>query len=353
MRVLIVRQNSLGDVIHGLPVACAVKDLIPGAFVAWLAEGWASEVLVGHAAIDQRIVVPSSWTRSLPQILRLRRKLRALRFDAVLDLQGVRSSVLAALLSGAPRRLGFVGMVSHELRRLVPNAERQRTLSRAIARPLHFDLVQASSGHIVDRYLEILAPLGVCSPQVRFGVPASAGDARAVAALVRDTGVVEQAYVLVNPGGPSFKMWPADRFAAVARHIENAHGLPTLVVQGLGERERRAARDVVAASGGCALLAPPLPLGQLAALARRSRLFMSGDTGPLHLAAAVGAPCIGLIAHAQAGWFRPYGHGNVLLQGTPVPTHRARHGGLGVAAMQAIGVDAVCHACDRILGAQV
>jgi ADP-heptose:LPS heptosyltransferase len=349
VRILIVRQRSLGDVIHALPVACAAKDHIPGAFVAWLAEDWASEVLVGHAAIDQRIVVTSSWMRSVPQILRVRRDLRAQRFDVVLDLQGVHGTVLATLLSGAPRRLGFVGMVGHELRQLIPNANRQRSVSRAIARALHFELVRASSLHIVERYLEILAPLGVCSPHARFGLTESAGDARAVADVIRAAGVAEQAYAVVNPGGRSFKMWPADRFAAIARHLGDAYGLPTLIVQGLSERERRAAAEVVAASRGSALLAPPLPLGQLAALARRTRLFVSGDTGPLHLAAAVGAPCVGLIAHAQAGWFRPYGSGNVLLQGTPVHTHRGRHPDLGAAAMQAIGVDAVRHACDHML----
>jgi ADP-heptose:LPS heptosyltransferase len=350
MRILIVRQRALGDVIHALPVACAVKDRIPGAFVAWLAEEQAGAMLVGHAAVDRRIVVPPSWARSPAQLLRVRRELRALRLDAVLDLQGVRSSVLAALLSGAPRRLGFAGMIGHELRRIVPDPDRQRAFARALARPLRFELVQATREHIVDRYLEILAPLGVASPPARFGIEDSAADAAATAALVRDALGAPQAYAVGNPGGPAFKAWPADRFGAVARHLDHAHGLPTLVVQGLSARERRAARDVIAAAAGSARLLPPLPLDQLAALARRSRLFVSGDTGPLHVAAAVGAPCIGLIAHAQAGWFRPYGPGNLLVEGTPVPTHRARHGGLGAAAMRAIDVAAVCRACDRMLG---
>ncbi len=316
MRVLIVRLRAIGDVIHGLPVACALKDHVPGAFVAWLAEDRASELLVGHPAIDQRITVARGWAQ-------LRRELRALRFDVVLDLHGVRSSVLATILSGAPRRLGFVGMVSHEARRLITNENRQRALSRMIAGAARVELVQARSSHIVDRYLEILAPLGVHAPVARFGFPEFDDDASGV----------DGAFAVINCGGPVARMWPADRFAAVARYLGSAHGLPTLV-HGWGERELDASRRIVAESQGHARLTPALSLRQLAALARRSRVFISADTGPLHLAAAVGAPCIGLIGSATAERFRPYGHGNIVVPGEPVA---------------AIRVDDVCQACDRIL----
>jgi len=331
-------------------VACAVKDHIPGAFVAWLAEDWASELLRAHPAIDQRITVPRRWTRSLPQILRMRRQLRALRFDAVLDLQGVRSTVLAALLSGAPRRIGFVGMLSHQFRQLVSKEKWLRSLSHGLARVLNFELVQSSASHIVDRYLEILAPLGVRSPQARFNMPESDEDARAVEQLLRDAGLTEHAYAVINAGGPTFRMWPADRLAKVAGYLGSAHALPTIVV-GWHGWELQAGREIVAASSGHARLAAPMSLAQVGCLARRSRVFISSDTGPLHLAAAVGAPCIGLIGHALAEWFRPYGQGNILLKGDPVPPHRAHHGGLGAGAMKAIEVDAVCRACDQILRA--
>jgi heptosyltransferase-1 len=350
MRILIVRLRAIGDVIHGLPVACAVKDFVPGAFVAWLAEDWASEVLAGHPAIDQRVAVPQGWTRSVPRILRLRRELRALRFDVVLDLQGVRSSVFAAILSGAPRRLGFVGMVSHEARWLVTNEDSLRALSRAIAGVLHFELVQASSDLIVDRYLEILSPLGVNVTKARFGLPELEEDAREIGRMLHDVGVgCDQSFAVVNSGGPLWRMWPADRFAAVARYLGSTHRMPTMVVQGLRDREQQAAGKIVAESGGHARLAPPLSLGQLSALARRSRMFISGDTGPLHLAAAVGAPCIGLIGHDLAGRVRPYGAVNILVRGKPMSRHQASREDLGVEAMKAISVDDVCRACDRLL----
>ena len=343
MRVLIVRLRAIGDVIHGVPVACALKDQIPGAFVAWLAEDWASEVLVGHPAIDRLITVRPGWTHSLPQTVRLRRELRDLRIDVVLDLQGARGSVLAASMAGASRRLGFVGMVSHQARRVIPNEDTQRVLSRLIAGVLGFELVKAHADHIVDRYLEILAPLGLAAPQVRFGFPESEDDVPAVA------GAFAGAFAVINPGGSEWKMWPADRFATVASYLGSVHALATVVLQGRREWEQEAARDIVAGSGGPARLAAPMSLRQLGALARKSRVFISGDTGPLHLAAAVGAPCIGLIGHALANRFGPYGARNITLQGEPVPTYQARRSRLGADAMKAIGVEDVCRACDRML----
>jgi len=351
MRVLIVRLRALGDVIHGLPVACALKDRVPGAYVGWLAEERAGEILLDHPAIDQRIVVPSGWTRSPARILRLRRELAAARFDVVLDLQGVRSSVFAALLTGAARRLGFIGMVSHELRKLVRDVDRLRALSRVISRPLRFEVVTAASEHIVDRYLEILAPLGVAASPVRFGLAESARDRGAAQHLLRDARLADTAYAILNPGGPPPRTWPSDRFAALARHLDSAHGLPTLVVQGRTEDEREAAGEIVATAGGRARLLPQLPLAQLAALARRARVFISGDTGPLHLAAAVGTPCIGLIGHELATRFSPYGPGNIVVEGHPAPTCGAHRAGLRVDAMRAIEVAAVCRACDRLLAA--
>jgi len=349
MRILVVRLRAIGDVIHALPVACALRDHLPGVFVGWLAEDWASEVLIGHPALDELITVPRQWARSLREILRLRRQLRVLRFDAVLDLQGVRSTVLAALLSGARKRLGFAGMAVHDLHRLISNPEHLHSLSRAIARAFHFELVRARSEHIVDRYLEILSPLGVSAGAARFGLPESKKDMQMVARYLDTAGIREKHYAVINPGGPASRRWPPERFAAVATYLSSAHGLRTVVLPGVGNEERRAAQAVVAGAADQATLAPPLTLGQLGVLARRSRIFLSGDTGPLHLAAAVEASCIGLIAHELAGRFRPYGSANLVVRGMPVSMHALRQNGLGGDAMQAIGVDAVYWACDEIL----
>lgn len=349
MRVLIIRLRAIGDVVHALPVACAIKDHFPGAFVGWVVEPWAAEVLSGHEAIDRLFVVPGRWQRSFSRIRQLRRDLGACGFEVALDLQGVGSSVLAALLSGAGRRLGFIGTMTHRLRRVVRSETLLHGLSRAMAAAIRLKLVRATSEHIVDRYLEILRPLGVAAPSVRFQMPERPEDAAAVERLLQDAALQAGAYAAINPGGPAFRMWPAGRFAAAARHLGRAHRLRSVVIQGRWERERLAAQEVVAGAGGHALLAPAMPLGQLGALARRARLFLSGDTGPLHLAAAVGAPCLGLFGDTLARRVRPYGPGNVALQGRELPRHVAGDRRLAAEALAEIGVDEVCRACDRML----
>ncbi|MDX2168961.1 MAG: glycosyltransferase family 9 protein [Deltaproteobacteria bacterium] len=349
MRVLIVRLRALGDVIHALPVACAIRDALPGAWIAWLAEEPARPLLADHPAIDRCVSVPRGWARSPAALAALRRALRAERFDVVLDLQGVRASVLASWLAGAPRRLSFIGMLSHQLRHRIRDEDRLRALSRLCARPLGVELVTATRAHIVDRYLEILAPLGVAAPRVRFGLresPADAADAERAVARMR---LAPGGYALLHPGGAPHKLWPADRFAVVARHLAAGWRLPSVVLQGPGEGERQAAEDVVAASDGSARLAPPLTLAQLAALARRARLFLGAESGPLHLAAAVGAPCIGLVGHVAVARFRPYGDGNVAVAGSPIPVEQASRDGRGAAAMAAIDPALVCRACDQLL----
>jgi ADP-heptose:LPS heptosyltransferase len=349
VRVLIVRLRALGDAIHALPVACAIKDALPGAWLAWLAEEPASELLRDHPAIDRCRLVSRDWLRSPVRIARLRRELRACAFDVVLDLHGVRSSVLAARLSGAPRRLSFTGMLSHELRHRLRDADRLRALSRWLAWPLGIELVTARQSHIVDRYLEILAPLRIDAPGVRFGLPESPCDADIAARLPQQLGLSGDHFALMHPGGATSKMWPPERYAEVARHLAAVWRLPTIMLQGTGAWERRAARQAVDASRATARLAPPLGLAPLAALARRARLFIGGDSAPLHLAAAVGARCIGLIGHAQVERFRPYGDGNVAIAGTPIAIDDARRDGRGAAAMRAIEPAVVCRACDAIL----
>jgi len=349
MRILIVRLRAIGDLIHAMPAACAIKDQLRGAFVAWLAEDWAGELLRDHPAIDQCISVPRRWNRSPRQILRLKHELRSFRFDAVLDLQGIGSSVLASLLSGAPRRFGFMGMVGHQLRNVIPSEKFQRSLSHGIARALHFEMIQPSSRHIVPRYLEILRPLGINQPAVRFGLVEAEDAACFAERVLRETHLSSGTYAALYPSGRPWKTWPAGRFAEVAEYLRDAHSLPSLVIPS-GDLEDRSASEIAALAGRGVNSAPPMNLRQMAALARRSRLFIAGDTGPLHLAAAVGAPCIGLIGHALADRFRPWGENNIVVKGAPIPLDRARQDGLGEAAMREIPVDQVCRAADRLLG---
>lgn len=330
-RILIVRLSAIGDVIHGLPVLNALREALPQAFLGWVVEGRASCLLQGHPALDQLISVPRGWLKSPRAILRLRRQLRELAFDMTIDVQGLTKSAVAAWLAGAKRRIGFDGVKGREL-----------------SRWLNTELVPSTAAHIVDSNLELLRPLGITSPTVRFELPETAEDRGAAERIIRRVGL-ESGYVLMNPGaGWPSKLWPAKRFAAVSQHIARTWHLPSIVVWA-GKQEQALAHEVVANSQGYAWQAPATSLLELAALARRARLFVASDTGPLHLAAAVGTPCVGMFGPMPAERNGPYGPEHLALQAVRFEgtSRQRRHAPREV--MDAITVEMVCEACDQIL----
>src|SRR2546423_879888 len=106
-RILIVRLSAIGDVLHGVPVLNALRDHFPTAFLSWVIEGRAADLLRGHRSLDELIRVPRGWLKSPRAVLNLCRQVRALRPDIAIDLQGLTKSAVAARLSGARRRIGI------------------------------------------------------------------------------------------------------------------------------------------------------------------------------------------------------------------------------------------------------
>jgi lipopolysaccharide heptosyltransferase I len=333
-RILIVRLSAIGDAIQSMPVACALRERFPQAFLAWAVQSRAGALLRGHEALDELIELPRGWLKSPRGVWRLRAKLRALRFDVAIDVQGLTKSALLAWLSGAKRRIGFGNPGGRELSKWFNN-----------------ERVDPKSTHVVDRYLELLRPLGIESPAVRFQVPEREEDRLTAEKIVLAAGV-EAGFAIISPGaGWPSKLWPTERYAAVARHLGQAWKLPTLIVWA-GQAERAMAERVAAAAEGTARLAPPTTLSELASLGRRARLLVGADTGPLHLAAAVGTPCVGLYGPWPAARHGPYGPQHVALQQMffEGPTRQRRNA--PPIYMEAIGVELVCAACDRVLAAK-
>jgi len=330
-RILIVRLSAIGDTVHGLPVLCALRDHFPAAHLTWLVERRAAALLRGHAALDHLIELPRGWLGSPRELLRLRSRLRALRPDVAIDLQGLTKSAVAARLSGARLRIGF-------------GDEKGRELSRW----LNNELVRTTAAHVVDANLQLLAPLGIASPAVRFDVPETPEDARTAKAIV-DRAALGKRFAVINPGaGWPSKLWPPARFAAVAEYLGREQAVRSLVVWA-GQEERGWAESIVAGSGGAASLAPPTSLTELASLCRRAALFVGSDTGPLHIAAAVGTPCVGLFGPMPAERNGPYGPQHVAIQKCRFAGASRQRRNAPAALMEAITVEDVCAACDEIL----
>jgi lipopolysaccharide heptosyltransferase I len=325
-RILIVRLSAIGDVIHGLPVLCALRDALPEAFLGWVVEGRAGDLLECHPALDALVRVPRRWLKSPREVWRLRQRLRAMRFDTVIDLQCLTKSAIAAWLSGARRRIGKAGDDGRELSRC-------------------FTTSCGGGGSTIEHYLDMLRPLGIESPVVRFDLPELLPDARMADEFLRGSRLTARRFAVLNPGaGWPSKIWPAERYGELARRLAREHDLPSVAVWG-GASELPLAETIVAASDGHARLAPPTSMTELAALCRRAALFVGSDTGPMHLAVAVGTPTISLHGPSRAEWCGAYGPPNIRLQARYEEGSSLERRQAGDSAMRAISVDMVEAAC--------
>ena len=332
-RILIVRLTALGDAIHGLPVACALRAALPQATIGWVVEGRNAELLAGHPAIDHVIRTSRRWLKSPRAILELRRNLRSLRFDVAIDMQSLTKSAIAARLSGAPRRIGMSGVEGREISTWLNN-----------------ELVAAQGIHVVDRYLSLLRPLEIESPAVRFNFPERSDDGSFADEMLNKLGLRPGAFAILNPGaGWPSKVWPADRYGEVAARLSAACGLTSLAVWG-APSERPLAEAIVAASRGAAQLAPSTTVPQLAAICRRASLFLGSDTGPMHLAVAVGTPTISMHGPSVADRCGAYGPSNIRLQVRYHAGSSKERRQADDSAMREITADRAYEACCKLLG---
>jgi lipopolysaccharide heptosyltransferase I len=270
MNILIVRLSALGDVVHAIPAAAALRRAFPEARIDWLIEARHRDILDLVTVLDRIVVVRHStvggWTRVL-------RELRAADYDVALDFQGLIKSAVLARGSGARRVHGFS----------------LRDLRERSARPFYTTTADAEGGHAIRKNLRLLHTLGIDDERVEF--PLGPTESPALATLRATIGNAR--FVLINPGAawPN-KRWPPARYGALAASIRRHQQTVPVVLWGPGEEEL--ARAVVDASSGAAVLAPPTCVRDVVACSRAADLFVAGDTGPLHIAMAVGTPVVGL-----------------------------------------------------------
>ena len=281
-RFLLVRLGAFGDIVHAIPVAAALSRAFPSARIDWIVSAKYRELLDLVPIIDRRLVIKDRGDAGGgPSLIAAIRGLRWSHYDVAFDLQGLLKSAVLARLSGAQRVVGFSS----------------KYLRERLARPFYTDVYDPGGGgmydprersHVVQMNLGLLTTIGVAVGPPEF--PIERVDTEIARAMRERAG---NRYALVNPGAawPN-KRWPAARYGAVARAIEDRHGLKTIVSWGPGEEGL--AREVVRESSGAALLSPRTSIGDLLALIRGATLMISGDTGPTHVAAALGTPIVGI-----------------------------------------------------------
>ena len=335
MNIALVKLSSIGDVVHALPVAAALQASLPQARLIWVVERREAAVLHGNAALSEIVPVDTrGWRRSrgplaiaetTGALVALGRHLRAARFDVAIDLQGLVKSGVITAATRAPLRIGFAA--AHCRERLNTLFTNRRVTPLAAAR------------HIVDQYLSLMEPLGVRARTVEFPLPTDgAAEARVDVFLTGAGFEPRDRLVVLNPGaGRPDKRWPIPNFRRLARRLVEETGAAVVVIW--GPNELGDARSIVEPGpAGRAALAPPTNLDELLAMLRRASVVVAGDTGPLHLAAALGTRCVGLFGPTSAARTGPYG-----------PDHRALESPDG--AMASLDVDPVFRAVVETLAA--
>ena len=205
-------------------------------------------------------------------------------------------------------------------------------------------MVEPRADHVVDRYLELLAPLGIESPNVEFSIPRSVASRKTIDSFLAEKQLSE--FALLNPGaGWNSKIWPHERYAEVARHLHDKLGIAAIVLWA-GDRERNWAEDIAIQSP--AVLAPDTNLPELAELCRRAKFFVGSDTGPMHLAAAVGTKCVAMFGPTKIEVCGPYGDSHCSLQEFLQDGTSKERRGDDNSAMRAISVESVTRACDNL-----
>lgn len=342
-RVLLVRMGALGDIVHALPVLAALRARRPDIDVDWLVDARYEAVLALVDGVRQRIVVRAKADSADDGAVRFGgvggmlwaiHELQRRRYAVAIDLQGLIKSAMFARLSGAARVIGFER-----------SALREPLASWCYDAHVPVD----DRGHVVHKNLAVLSAIGMKSAGVVFPwalVRSTVCDEVLALPAVRQSAGL----ALVNPGAAwENKRWPPERFGALAAGLAARHGLMSVVTWGPGERER--ADAVVQASGGHAVASPPTTLHDVLALARAARLCVSGDTGPLHLAASVGTPIVGLFGPTRPERNGPWLASDVSVSraGECVCFHK-RTCLKGAACIERIAVDEVLEACTTRLG---
>ncbi len=342
--ILFVRLSAIGDVANCLPALRLLKKNFPEARITWAAEQPSAGLLRGDPDIDEVFVVRRrEWTYGLVNPVNAAGMaagfgyLRSRRFDVTLDFQGNLRSGVVTIASGARVRIGFT-------------CGRVKEYSHVFC-TRHVPLTRTAM-HRIRKNLTLLGALGIEPEEMPAGLRVGADEAGTAGDFLQRQGLGGKRLVVLHPGVSkfgAFKQWSPEGFGEVARRLADSKG--TAVVVSWGPGERKLAEKVVELSGGAALLGPkPHGLRELAYLLGECTMFVGGDTGPLHIAAATGTPVVAIFGPKDPDIYGPAGNGHQVvrkeLECSPCVLRTCPN----PRCMKLITADEVYDACMRILG---
>lgn len=324
-RFLLIRLSSLGDVIHTLPAAAALRDAFPGARIDWVIDPRWARLLEGNPGLSDTILLDRRNVRSIAKAIA---KLRSAKYTCAIDFQSLYKSAVLGTLSGAPRRIGFDRKYARE----------------KLATIFYTERVAPHGPHKVDDNLSLVESAGAKVTEARFPLAIFPQDDECAASELAARGIVD--FFVLNPGGGWLsKCWPAERYGELHRKLAERYGWRGVVTFGPGEEDL--ARCVVEAAGDPSPVSFGLGLGPLMALLRRAKFVVSADSGPLHIAWALGTPVVGLYGPTDPARNGPYSKDDIVVRNAQA-TETTYHRGKSYSAwMLSITVDQVFDAIER------
>ena len=335
-RFLVVRLGSLGDIVHTFPAVAALRESFPSAEIVWLTHPrWKFLIETSRLASD-------IWTvesRSLASVRDIIRRIRRNSWSAAIDYQGLWKSATLPFFGGIRRRIGFSSRSVREFGVPVLYSER----------------VNVRTSHIAEENGQLSQRAGAKLATAAFTLQIPEIDRSAICSFLREQQV--QRYIVLSPGGGwRSKCWPAERFGALAQRLRESLGLRAII--NIGPGDEHLLQPLLAASGSSTPAVFNGTLGQLMALLKGAACIVAGDTGPLHLAIALGTRSVALYGPtnpARNGPFRDAGESpgrdTVLRHAGAVTSHERRDE--TDPSMLALSVDEVFTAVEKSLGASL
>jgi len=326
-RFLVVRLGSLGDIVHTFPAVAGLRSSFPAAEIVWLTHPrWVELVACSNLATE---VWPVD-SRDLVSVRSILKKIRALQWHAAIDYQGLWKSAFLPFFGGVAKRIGFSSATIREFG--VPI--------------VYTDRVHCRTTHIAEQNGELSARAGAKNPVAQVCLQVADSDAAKVHADLAKQGIGP--YVVLSPGGGwRSKCWPAERFGALSQKVRKELGIPCVINYGPGEESLVAA--VQAASGDAQPISYDGEMGTLRALLRDARCIVGGDTGPLHLAVALGTPAVALFGPTDPARNGPYPPGEIVLRSHNAVTTYGRSDATDPSLLD-LSADAVFEALRQRLG---
>jgi heptosyltransferase-1 len=343
--LLIVRMSAMGDIIHAMPAVAALREVFPKATIGWVVEERWAELLSsplscsGNAATQQlvdkiHIVNTKKWRTSLTasstrqEIARATKELRRMKYEVAIDFQGLIRSAVVAKLSGAKTIYGYA-------------QPRERA-----ARILYTKHVKTHGEHVVEKNLsltESVVDRELTAAPLEF--PSNGTTERDCERWLHEHKV--ENFVILNPGaGWPSKQWPPERYGHLAKNLSQL-GFKSLINAGPGEQDL--AQTVKAISEDAAEIVE-CSIPQLIAFTRRASLFVGGDTGPMHLAAALKIPVVAIFGPTNPARNGPYGTRSIVLRSPSSQTNHSQRAQLDPGLLE-IGIEEGFAACQKLLGA--